>query len=446
MLILIVAVDNNFGIGFQNKTPWSGDKRYSRDMKWFREITSKGKNAVLMGRKTFESIEKPLPKRFNIVISKSMKQDDQGNLVFRDHLKKAIDEFKSSFDDLFVIGGAEIYQQCIELVDKMYITHLNQKFECDRFFPKFDPKNYEIKVLDQDENLTIIEYLNNAPSEEQQYLDLVKEVLESGHLKSNRTGVDTKSLFGKTLHFSLSHGIIPLLTTKKMFWKGIVEELLWFLSGSTDVSKLQEKGIHIWDDNSSEEFLKDKGLKKGDIGPTYGMNFRHYGAQYIDCKTDYTNQGYDQVKFIIQEIQRNPNSRRLIIDLWNPLVLDKISLPPCLFIYQFYVHNNKLSCSTYQRSGDLGLGVPFNIASASLLTHIIANLTHLEPHELIYNLGDAHIYVNHIESLKLQLQRLPYSFPTLKIKNKEKLEELIFEDFELLNYLSHPAIKMEMAV
>ena len=285
-------------------------------------------------------------------------------------------------------------------------------------------------------------------SEEKQYLEQLKNILDNGFVTDDRTGVGTKSLFGRQMKFKLdSH--FPLLTTKKMFTKGIIEELLWFLNGETNSKILEEKGVNIWKGNTSQEFIDKLGLNyiEGDGGPIYGFNFRHYGAEYIDCKTKYTT-GLDQIKEVLRMLKEEPNSRRIIINLWNPTIINKMVLPPCHVLYQFRVYGNKLSCSLYQRSGDMGLGIPFNIASASLLTCILAKLSNLEPYELIHTIGDAHIYLNHEEALKDQISREPYDFPTLKIvdRNQKTVEDFRLEDFIFENYKSHSKIAMNMAV
>jgi thymidylate synthase len=233
--------------------------------------------------------------------------------------------------------------------------------------------------------------------------------------------------------------------------------LLWFLSGSTDASLLQEQGIKIWDGNSSREFLDNRGLThlpKGDIGAGYGFQWRHFGATYKTCKDDYNGQGFDQIAFIINELKNNPTSRRIFMSAWNANAIDDMALPPCHVSAQFYVEfddngEKHLSCQMYQRSVDTFLGCPWNIMSYATLTHLLAKLTDMKPKELIMCMGDVHIYCNHVEQVKEQLSRQPYHFPTLKIsdcvKNK-KIEELNINDFELIDYKYHPAIKATMAV
>ncbi len=284
---------------------------------------------------------------------------------------------------------------------------------------------------------------------EQQYLDAIKTIMEHGCLRSNRTGVDTKSIFGMQMRYSL-RGKFPLLTTKRVFWRGIVEELLWFIRGSTNGHELAEKNVHIWDANGSREFLDHKGLhdrEEGDLGPIYGFQWRHFGAEYKDMHSDYTGQGVDQLKDIIDKIKHSPNERTLVICAWNPKDLPRMALPPCHCLCQFYVANGELSCQLYQRSGDMGLGVPFNIASYALLTCMVAQVTGLRTGDFIHTLGDAHVYVNHEEPLKIQLSRKPRPFPQLVIKRQvSDITDFRVDDFEIVNYDPHPRIKMEMAV
>ncbi|KAI5739109.1 hypothetical protein M8J77_015080 [Diaphorina citri] len=290
----------------------------------------------------------------------------------------------------------------------------------------------------------------SVQTDEQQYLHLLDKIIKTGHKKSDRTGVGTLSLFGAQMRFDLTNGTFPLLTTKRVFWKGVVEELLWFIKGSTNAKELSDKGVKIWDPNSTREYLDSIGLvdrKEGDLGPVYGFQWRHYGAEYKDMFTDYTGQGIDQLQNIINTIKTNPNDRRIIMCAWNPIDMPKMALPPCHCLAQFYVADSKLSCQLYQRSADMGLGVPFNIASYSLLTYMIAHVTGLQPGDFVHTLGDHHVYLNHIEPLKIQIQRPLRPFPTLKIaRTVEKIEDFTFDDFILENYKPHPKIEMQMAV
>nr|XP_050868778.1 thymidylate synthase [Vespula vulgaris] len=317
-------------------------------------------------------------------------------------------------------------------------------------------KNY---IMSQEKNDEITEELNNFKiSEEQtsddhdeyQYLNLIEKIIETGAKKNDRTGVGTYSIFGTHMRFNLQDGIFPLLTTKRVFWRGVVEELLWFIKGSTNVKELADKGVHIWDANASRAYLDSCGLterEEGDLGPVYGFQWRHYGAEYKNMHTNYKGQGIDQLREVIHKIKHSPNDRRIIMTAWNPVDIPKMALPPCHCLVQFYIHNGMLSCQLYQRSADMGLGVPFNIASYSLLTYMVAHITNLKPGEFIHTMGDCHVYVDHIPALKEQIKRTPKPFPTLKIIGDIKdIDDFTIDNFELINYEPHPKINMKMAV
>jgi thymidylate synthase len=286
---------------------------------------------------------------------------------------------------------------------------------------------------------------------EQQYLQLIREIMENGVFEESRNG-NTKSIFGYFMKFSLNNGELPLLTTKKVAWKTCFHELTWFIKGSTDNRELQHKNVHIWDGNASREFLDSRGLhhyEENDLGPIYGHQWRHFNAAYTDYNTDYSGKGIDQLANIIRELQTTEGrkSRRLIISAWNPVQLPEMALPPCHVLMQFNVHSDKyLSCSLYQRSGDVGLGVPFNIASYSFLTHIIAKHCGLIPYEFVYTLGNAHIYEEHLSALSEQMKREPYPFPKISFKQKhENIEDYEICDIEWIEpYVFHEPIKMIM--
>jgi len=286
--------------------------------------------------------------------------------------------------------------------------------------------------------------------EEYQYLEIIEDIIEHGNQKSDRTGTGTKSVFGRQMRFSLRDGTFPLLTTKKTFYRGIAEELFWFIRGSTNAIELKEKKVMIWEGNSSREFLDSVGLSHrevGDLGPVYGFQWRHFGAEYSDMHADYSGQGVDQLAEVIHKIKNKPDDRRIIMCAWNPKDIPRMALPPCHCLVQFYVANGELSCQLYQRSADMGLGVPFNIASYALLTHMIAHVTGLKPGEFVHTLGDTHVYLNHVEPLKEQLTRDPKPFPKIVIKRKvENIEDFTIDDFEVQGYDPHPKITMEMAV
>lgn len=293
--------------------------------------------------------------------------------------------------------------------------------------------------------------------EESQYLDIIKRLLDGTHkFRTTRNGAKTIASFGEKMSFSLVDNVLPLFTTKKVFFRGVVEELLWFIRGSTNANVLSSKGIHIWDGHSSREHLDKTGLhsnEEGDCGPIYGFQLRHSGAKYEDCHKDYTGLGVDQLQVLVDGIKSDPFGRRHIISMWNVSDLGAMALPPCHMMSQFFVDTSGyLHCMMYQRSGDIGLGIPFNVASYSILTRLIAAVTGLKAGSFQHVIGDVHIYEDHVDALKIQSGREPFDFPTLTIRGESELktvcdlEGLQFEDFILENYKCHPPIKMKMVV
>ncbi|PQJ10373.1 thymidylate synthase [Flavipsychrobacter stenotrophus] len=263
----------------------------------------------------------------------------------------------------------------------------------------------------------------------QAYSNLLNHILETGVQKSDRTGTGTISVFGYQMRFDLQKGF-PLVTTKKLHLKSIIYELLWFLKGDTNIAYLNEHDVSIWDEWAD---------KNGDLGPVYGHQWRSWAGA--------DGQIYDQIKDVLHQIKTNPDSRRMIVNAWNVADLPKMALSPCHALFQFYVADSKLSCQLYQRSADVFLGVPFNIASYALLTMMIAQVCDLQPGEFIHTLGDAHLYTNHLDQTRLQLSRTPYQLPTMKLNpNVKDLFDFTYEDFTLENYISHPGIKAPIAV
>ena len=292
---------------------------------------------------------------------------------------------------------------------------------------------------------------------------------------SSRTGTGTYSIFAPAaLRFTLSQpssdgptqfkSVLPLLTTKRVFLRAVITELLWFVAGSTSSKPLSDQGVKIWDGNGSRQFLDSVGLhdrEEGDLGPIYGFQWRHFGAQYVDAKTDYSGQGVDQLVDVIDKLKNKPYDRRIILSAWNPADLTKMALPPCHMFAQFYVSfprssptrpdgstQGSLHCLLYQRSCDMGLGVPFNIASYALLTHMLAHVCDLVPGTLTHTMGDAHVYLDHVDALKIQLEREPRDFPTLEIKRPKggSIDGWRLEDFEVKGYNPHKTIVMKMSV
>jgi thymidylate synthase len=277
------------------------------------------------------------------------------------------------------------------------------------------------------------------------YLDLLKTVLEEGSERADRTGVGTRGIFGHQMRFDLAAGF-PLLTTKKVHLRSIIIELLWFLRGDTDTKYLQDNKVSIWDEWATAEATARFGRKAGDLGPVYGHQWRNFGAS-VTGDGQYARDGVDQISALLERIRSDPNSRRLIVSGWNPREADQVALPPCHTLFQFYVQDGKLSCQLYQRSADIFLGVPFNIASYALLTMMIAQVCDLKPGTFVHTFGDAHLYKNHLDQARKQLSREPRPLPTMRL-NPEVRDLFAFrhEDFTLEGYDPHPHIKAEVAV
>jgi len=303
--------------------------------------------------------------------------------------------------------------------------------------------------------------------EEYQYLNLLKTILEQGTKHNDRTGTGTFRIWGAHMEFDLSEGKVPLLTTKKVPARLVIEELLWFLKGCTDVKLLQEKKVHIWDGNGSKEECKKFNREEGDLGPIYGHQWRNFGAskrlfkkakdmwsnrnlRYVNRA--YKDDGYDQIKYIIDTIKNNPDSRRILLSGWNPKEAHQVNPPPCHTFYQFQVEGDKINGSLYLRSNDIFLGNPFNIASLAILVHLLSIVTGKKAGKIVISIGDAHLYSDHIEQAKIQLEREPYNFPSIEINNRllnkglEGIMEANIDDFEVKGYKSHPTIKAKMSV
>ncbi|XP_039143877.1 bifunctional dihydrofolate reductase-thymidylate synthase-like [Dioscorea cayenensis subsp. rotundata] len=503
---VVVAATRKLGIGKDGKLPW----KLPSDLKFFKKITlftldPGRKNAVIMGRKTWESIpvdNRPLPGRLNVVLTRSGSFDiaTAENVVICGSMNSALDLLAASpyclsIEKVFVIGGGQVLREALNApgCEAIHLTDIETSIECDTFIPSvdftvFQPWHSSSPLVENNIKYSFVTYVrvrsnseiavsalsNDAATdchpekekfevdrfsflpkmifdrhEEYLYLKLVDDIIASGAQKSDRTGTGTLSKFGCQMRFNLRRSF-PLLTTKRVFWRGVVEELLWFISGSTNAKVLQEKGIHIWDGNASREYLDSVGLshrEEGDLGPVYGFQWRHYGAEYTDMHSDYSGKGFDQLMGVIDKIKNNPDDRRIILSSWNPSDLKQMALPPCHMFAQFYVENGELSCQMYQRSADMGLGVPFNIASYSLLTYMIAHVCGLVPGEFIHVLGDAHVYRTHVRPLQEQLQKQPKPFPILKINPlKKDIDSFVASDFKLIGYDPHYKIEMKMAI
>ncbi len=510
MLSIIFASDSKNGIGYNQGLPWN----YPEDLEYFKKTTM-GK-PVIYGYNTFKGFKKALPGRLNIVIDRNYKPeksdkqdnkldnkqdnklDNKQDIIF---INKFEDIFNLKIDNLnnvFVIGGAKLIKHVIDnhfdKISKVYYTFINQEYKCDTFIDTSFLTRFSwtsSMVSETCKEVVYNVYDKVDKTDENNYINLVKNVLENGETRKNRTEVDTISLFGEQISFDLSKGF-PLLTTRQVFWRGVVEELLWMLRGETDAKKLQEKKVKIWDDNTSKEFIKKVGLNlpEGHIGKGYGHQWRNYGGTHkefcdtyilngcsksindsilqgdrvssfnvtTNTQTNYTESkqtGIDQIKQVLELLIKDPNSRRIIINAWNPKDVNLTVLPPCHCMCQFYVRKGKyLDAKLTQRSCDLFLGAPFNIASYSLLIHIFCKITGYTPGKLVYSLGDCHIYSIHKsecqELISRPVRKLPSMSVTREFKGKttdeliKEIESLEFSDFNLTGYNPHSVIKAKM--
>jgi len=499
----------------QHTLPWPMLKE---DMNFFRKLTSETEtpeqvNAIIVGYNTWQTlpgIYRANPKRKNIVITK-YPINVSGSELYVNNFNEAL-QIASHLDNLnqiFVIGGAAVYDMAMSHpnLDQIYLTHIYQNYPADNevdhyvYFPLshqtledlvtkklliLDPN--QTKIYDAVKNIeycfkkymTTSQFTNMYQSivklprikkmtfaknpetlvpgnleGEYQYVYLVKKIMECGLTKQTRNSI-TKSIFGYQMRFDLAQGY-PIATVKKSYPKSIFEELMWMIRGQTDVHKLNEKGVHIWDKNASREYLDKYNLPyaEGDIGPGYGFQMRYRGASYIDCQTDYQGQGHDQLAECIKLIQTDPGSRRIIIDLWNCLDTNKMALPPCHVIYQFTVdlydepadngHRGKLNCHLFQRSWDVMLG--WNTSTAALFVYLLANHCSLDPGILVHSITDAHLYQSHIDcgAIAQLLSRRPRKPPTLRfIRKRERIEDYVYGDLVMENYYPCPPISVSM--
>ena len=506
---------SSYPIGKNGTMPW----HCPEDLAWFKEVTMG--YPVIMGRKTFDSIKRPLPGRLNIVISKTTSINTNecvyDNLIYAPSVEEAIKIAEENSEKAFVIGGGSIYQYCLDnqLIDNIYMDELNADIiDADTFFPDFSATcswtkvGRRVEIVRDFAYASVWEYNRGRKNNtvDRKYLNLCKKILEQGVKKTSRAGT-TYSLFGEQLRFDLKKGL-PMLTTKKMFSKGVIHELLWFLKGDTNIKYLVENGVHIWDDDAyrffleyidglgenyndyrnitkedfiqrvlNEEVIRDYITpeviyKFGDLGPVYGAQWTNWNGERVN-----------QIQNVINLLKTNPDDRRIMISAWNPGAIPSMALPPCHYCCQFYTkemtfderktwyiqnissvnldkvdeaclneHNvpkRKLSCMFQMRSNDFPCGNPFNLLSYSILTHMIAQCVNMDVNELIFNGGDCHIYENQIPALKEQLSRNPikYALPHLKLNPEIKnIEDFKYEDIKIIGYESYPAIKFPLSV
>lgn len=439
---VIVAIDKLFGIGLDGKLPW----KIKEELNIFKEKTKD--SIIIMGRKTIEHLPY-LKDRIIYGLTKNFKFlfencKDINDLFFYNSFEEAYEIAKNSNKKLFVAGGSQIYDYVFKNYKsqiKLHISFINEEYKCDSFFDKNNLEDFYIT------NETVFDNFRHCEMKyvkygEYQYINLIKDLLKNGERRIGRNG-EVISDFCKHLKFDLRDGF-PLLTTKKMFLKGIIEELLFFIRGDTQTKKLEEKGINIWKGNTSRKFLDENGFKhreEGEMGPMYGFQWRFFNGE---CILD----SVDQLENVINEIKINPTSRRILMTSFNPAQVHQGVLWPChSVIIQFYVKDGYLDMFCYNRSNDNFHGTPFNISSTSLLLMIISKITKLIPRYVNISQGDSHIYEQHLESIKSQIQRIPYSWPYLKIPDIKRIDDihnLTYKDFTLENYNCYPPIKMEM--
>lgn len=514
---IIVALDNDSLIGVrvygEDDLPWP---RLKGDMEFFREKTTSVpkdyRNAIIVGYNTWQTlpaIYKNNKSRLNIVVTNRSEDD---NISYGEKGEFFSNTFENAYNfacktekinKIYVIGGARIYEAALKhpMLHSIYVTHIynnyNNNVDLKVFFPinnnifmplclsgtleqifssgvKLDNSSdifYNIKQyrvsnrenlisnINKDYKIKCIKTVSDEVYDESQFLTLVKKIMKDGITKNTRNSV-TKSIFGYQLSYDLTKGY-PISTLKRSYPKSIFEELMWMIRGQTSNHILQKLGVHIWDGNSSKEFIEARSLpyKEGDIGAGYGFQMRHYGAEYIDCHTDYTGQGVDQLANCIDLINNDPHSRRIIIDLWNPKDLDKMCLPPCHMVYNFSVDlytdiknddvenkkRGRLNCHLFQRSWDVFLG--WNSTTAALLTYLLANHCNLDAGILVHSISDVHLYQEHIDSSAVNklIEREPRKPPRLIIKRKrENIEDYTYDDIILKDYYPSPSIKVEM--
>jgi thymidylate synthase len=462
---IIVAFDDRGGIARSGEMalPWQGTDAGRNDMKWFRTTTAD--SIVIMGRKTWETLKAPLIGRYNIVLTTNTTGITihgaltNSPVAFAPSLDTALEHCVGKGRAVFVIGGLAVYKQALlsPYLRQVMIGRIDGDFNCDMFFPVELLPGHHISKGPQD----IYTYVN---THENEYLQLISTLIGL-EPRENRTGVPTMSILHHALTFDLHDmrgPILPLLTTKKVILGSVFHELMWFLRGNTNAEWLQGHGVHIWDGNSTKEYLATRGLEypPGNVGPIYGYQWRYWNSPYA-CKDDpladdiIPSPGVDQLAETIENIKTDPYSRRHVVVAWNPEQNKQMALEPCHYAFQFYVDSKDgrphyLSCVVNMRSADVALGVPFNIASYALLTHIVANICGLTAHRIVISMVNCHIYTSHIEALRVQLARETRRFPTFRIKRQLKgiddAMEMSLNDIELGTYAHHPFIKMQMVV
>lgn len=431
-----------------------------------------GRNAVIMGRRMWESLpedSRPLPDRINVVLTRASSDPSfvspyPKNVIIAHSVAHALEQLSThDVKEVFAIGGEQVFAEAVDSPNcaRIFLTRIGQDFACDASFPAceaLDEERFKLVHVSKTHNHGAISFdfvvfhradiaddlLSSATAtvgsigaflhEEYQYLDLIRDVVENGLSETDQT-VGTRSVFGRMMRFDLRH-TFPLFTTKRVFWRGVVEELLWCVRGDTNANHLSDKGVKFGKQHGSRE--------KGDVGPVHGFQWRHFGAKYTTMDADYTNQGVDQLGECIRRLKHGP-TESILLSSWNPADLDDLALAPCHVSCQFSVIQGELSCLLHQRTGDVGLSIPNNIAFYSLLTCMMAQVCGLKPGDFIHALGETYACENHFEALKTQLNRTPRPFPVLQMRPVGNIEEFQVSDFELSGYDPHRVIPMQMA-
>ncbi len=481
LINIILCLDKHGNYGKDNGLPWSKKVSIeSGDMKLFKNITTGNsglkKNVVIMGRLTWESLnKKSLVDRYNIIVCNNLAnwESKMPDTIFVDSLSAAllfVNRKKNTLNigDVFIIGGKSLWTEALErkLVSNVFLSIMNinnydeqnkdsyKQFDImnNRRFDK-DFKKKEILLSNKLVESYRYELVNK---EELIFLKTLEKIKDKGIYKMDRSGVGTKSLFGKSFTYDIRNYRLPLFTHRKVFIRGIIEELLFFISGKTNTKSLESRGVNIWKGHTSREYLDKVGLQnleEGSYGPAYGFQLRNWGADFISDDYDYSGKGFDQLHYVLELLKNKEtrNSRRILFSYWNPSVLDKVPLPSCHLLYNFFVNpeTEELSVSFYQRSNDYALAGVFNIVSASILTFMLCQITGLKPGKCIHNIGDLHLYNNQLEVVSELIENKPnIAFPFMHISNNgySSLDEFRTEDFEIILYNSRKKYQIPFSV
>lgn len=455
--IIVAFTHKTFGIGKDGKLPWD----IPEDLANFAKVTRN--KTVIFGKNTYLSIpedKRPLKNRKNIVVSTSHRDNKLTVMNISDC--EAYIEANPS-EEIFICGGEELYKHYAKKAEYIYATIIEKEYDCDKYFKisNFDEFIIDTYSMQKVYNGLKFRYITYRRSsiihQENIYLDLVKDVMNNGNYVLDRTNIGCYSVFGRQLRFDISKSI-PLLTSKFVSWQLTIKELLFFLRGQTDTKLLEDQGVYIWSKNTTREFLDKQGLshyREKDMGKMYGFNWRHYNAEYKGCDDNYDGKGYDQLENVLINLKKDPFSRRHVFTAFNPADASEGVLYCCHSCFvQLHVteDNNKqkyLSIMMTQRSADTFLGLPYNIASYAILCHIIGKMCGYKPKELVISIGDCHIYSNHMEQCRIQLNKYLYPFPVIEISDSvkdKKFEDIVLDDFKMVGYLHNEKIQAEMAV